>query len=298
MSGMKNLPVPVSYEPSVADPLAIYLKEINRYPRLSQAEEKALALKYIKERDLEAAKKLTLSNLWLVVRIAREYESAARNVLDLIQEGNMGLMEAVKNFDPYKEVRFPSYASWWIKAYIIRFIIANWRLVRVGTTQAQRKLFFNLKKEKERLEREGLPLEPKLIAERLQVKESEVIEMDQRLSGSDVSFDAPVGDGENTLLSIIPSELADAERVVSKIQAQRKFKEALEGFASTLSERDRAIFEKRLLAEEKSTLQELSDQYKLSKERVRQLEERIKEWLKEYLEEKFGTRLEELDLGE
>lgn len=294
----RNLPVPVSYEPAVSDPLTLYLREVNRYPRLSQAEERALALKYIKEHDLEAAKKLTLSNLWLVVRIAKEYESAARNVLDLIQEGNMGLMEAVKNFDPYKEVRFPSYASWWIKAYIIRYIIANWRLVRIGTTQAQRKLFFNLKKEKERLEREGLPLEPKLIAERLQVKESEVIEMDQRLSGSDVSFDAPVGDGENTLLSVIPSELADAEQVVSKSQAQRKFKEALEGFASTLSERDRAIFEKRLLAEEKSTLQELSDQYKLSKERVRQLEERIKEWLKEYLEEKFGTRLEELDLGE
>jgi len=294
----KNLPVPVNYEPAVSDPLTLYLREVNRYPRLSQAEEKALALKYINERDLEAAKKLTLSNLWLVVRIAKEYESAARNVLDLIQEGNMGLMEAVKNFDPYKEVRFPSYASWWIKAYIIRFIIANGRLVRVGTTQAQRKLFFNLKKEKERLERAGLPLEPKLIAERLQVKESEVIEMDQRLSGADLSFDTPVGDGENTLLSMIPSEVADAEQVVSKLQAQKKFKEALDNFTSTLSERDRAIFEKRILAEEKSTLQELSDQYKLSKERIRQLEERIKEWLREYLEEKFGTGLQELDIGE
>ena len=149
-------------------------------------------MQYHEKQDVQAAYSLVSSNLWLVVKVAREYEQAARSLLDLIQEGNIGLMEAIKNFDPYRGVRFPSYAVYWIRAYMIRFIISNLRMVKIGTTQAQRKLFFNLKKEKEKLEREGFYAAPKLLAERLQVKESEIVEMEQRLGGNDVSFDAPL----------------------------------------------------------------------------------------------------------
>lgn len=291
------LPVPSSREISVYDPLTLYLREIARYPRLTQEEERALALKYIEKKDLKAARKLILSNLWLVVKIARDYEAAARNVLDLIQEGNIGLMEAVKNFDPYREVRFPSYASWWIKAYIIRYVMANWRMVKLGTTQAQRKLFFNLKKEKERLEREGILPEPKLLADRLQVKESDVVEMEQRMSGADLSVDAPTSDdSDSTLLSVLPSANLTAEESLSKRQTQAQFREALDAFKEGLQDREKVIFEERLLGEEKSTLQDISDRFGLSKERVRQLETRIKDKLKGYLQERLGDTLDELEL--
>ena len=292
----ENLPVPASRAITVFDPLTTYLREIARYPKLSQEEEKRLALRYVEKKDLQAAKKLVLSNLWLVVKIARDYEAAARNVLDLIQEGNIGLMEAVKNFDPHREVRFPSYASWWIKAYIIRYVMANWRLVKLGTTQAQRKLFFNLKKEKEKLERQGILPEAKLLAERLQVRESDVVEMEQRLSGADVSVDAPTApDSDASLLSVLPSGEMTAEESLSKRQSQDQLKEAFAAFIETLSERDRVIFQERMLGEEKLTLQEISDRFKLSKERVRQLETRIKDKLKDFLQERLGDTLHELE---
>lgn len=291
------LPAVSSRAVSVFDPLTTYLREIARYPKLTQEEEKQLALKYIEKKDLKAARKLILSNLWLVVKIARDYEAAARNVLDLIQEGNIGLMEAVKNFDPHREVRFPSYASWWVKAYIIRYVMANWRMVKLGTTQAQRKLFFNLKKEKEKLEREGILPEPKLLAERLQVRESDVVEMEQRLSGADVSVDAPTNDDSDaSLLSVLPSSNLTAEETLSRKQTQAQFKEALDSFKQTLQDRDRVIFEERLLGEEKATLQDISDRFGLSKERVRQLESRLKDKLKGYLQEQLGDTLEELEL--
>src|SRR5271169_5694145 len=157
------------------DPLQRYLTEIRRYPLLSREEEHRIAVRYREDNDIQAAYRLVTANLRLVVMIAREYQHAFRNLLDLIQEGNIGLMEAVKKFDPYRGIRFPSYAVWWVRAYIIRYLINNWRVVKLGTTQAQRKLFFNLQKEKERLEAEGIVPGPKLIAQRLDVKESEVV---------------------------------------------------------------------------------------------------------------------------
>lgn len=281
------------------DALDLYLKEIARYPRLTQGEEKILALKYINDKDIEAAKKLIVSNLWVVVKIAREYEAAARNLLDLIQEGNMGLMEAVKNFDPYKEVRFPSYASWWIKAYVIRYVIANWRLVKIGTTQAQRKLFFNLKREKDKLEREGFSPTPKLLADRLSVRESDVVEMEQRMGSADVSVDTPLSDDtDSTLLSVLPSGTPNAESLLSMREEKERISEALREFSSRLPEREKIILEDRLLGEDKVTLQEFSDKFNLSKERVRQLETRIKEKLKVFLEERFGDTISEIELGE
>ena len=157
------------------EPLQRYLAEIRRFRVLSREEEHALAVEYKEFGNIEAAYKLVTANLRLVVMIAREYQKSFKNLLDLIQEGNMGLMEAVKNFDPYRGVRFPSYAVWWIRAYMIRYIMNDWRMVKIGTTQAQRKLFFNLQKEKDRIEAEGLVVGPKLLAQRLNVKEDEVV---------------------------------------------------------------------------------------------------------------------------
>ena len=279
------------------DALSAYLREIARYPALSREEERELAVRYFEKKDLEAAYKLVSSNLWLVVKLARDYERAARNLLDLIQEGNVGLLEAVKNFDPYRNVRFPSYAVWWVKAYIIRYVIANWRLVKLGTTQAQRKLFFNLKKEKERLEREGFYPGPKLLAEKLNVKESEVVEMEQRLSGADVSVDAPFqDDGEGTLLSVLPSSELSAEELLAQKELRGLVLKAIDDFGSTLNEKEAIIFRERMLGEEKATLQDIAEKLSLSRERVRQLENRIREKLKVYLVERFGTALQDTEL--
>ena len=291
--------VPESHDIVRYDALSAYLREIGRYPALSRQDEYQLAIRYYKDRDIEAAYKLILSNLWVVVQVARDYEAAARTLLDLIQEGNMGLMEAVKNFDPYKEVRFPSYAVWWIRAYIIRFVIANWRLVKIGTTQAQRKLFFNLNKEKERLEREGFRPAPKLIADRLNVRESDVIEMEQRLGGSELSFDAPIQeDSDANLGSVIPAETLSAEDLLSKKQTKEMIRNSLEAFAGTLNKKENVIFQERILGEEKATLQELAEKFSLSKERVRQIENRIKEKLKVFLVDKLGPNIDGLDFDE
>lgn len=278
----------------VYDPLTAYLREMRQFPKLSREEEKELAIRYRDHNDLQAAYKLVSSNLWLVVKISREYEKAAKTILDLIQEGNIGLMEAVKNYDPFRGVRFPSYAVWWVRAYIVRYLIANWRMVKIGTTQAQRKLFFNLNKEKERLEREGFYPGPKLLAEKLDVKESEVIEMQQRLGSPDVSVDAPVrGDIETPLLSILPGSEETVEDIVAQRQEAELLKQLLEEFSENLKDKEALILEKRMLAEEKATLQELSDELSLSKERVRQIEVKIREKLKEFLSERLGDAVAE-----
>jgi RNA polymerase sigma-32 factor len=270
------------------DPLQRYLAEIRRYGLLSREEEHALAVRYKEEQDLEAAYRLVTANLRLVVMIAREYQRATRNLLDLIQEGNMGLMEAVKNFDPYRGVRFPSYAVWWIRAYIIRYLMNNWRLVKIGTTQAQRKLFFNLQKEKERLEAEGIRPGPKLIAQRLDVKESEVIEMEQRLGASDLSIDATVDEADGrTLLDFLPNHTPTAEDAVADAEFRRQVSEKIRAFGETLKDKEAVIFHARLLADKPLTLQDIGDRYGISRERVRQLEERLKRKLKAYLLEEL-----------
>lgn len=277
------------------DPLDAYLREIRRYPKLSREEEHELAVSYFQNKDVEAAYKLVSANLWLVVKIARDYSRAARNVLDLIQEGNIGLMEAVRNFDPYRGVRFPSYAVWWIKAYIVRFVIANWRLVKIGTTQAQRKLFFNLKREQERLIRAGFKPEPKLLAEKLNVRESDVVEMEQRLASHDLSVDAPIDqEGETTLLSVLPSSESSAEEALGDLEVQEMLKRSLKEFESILNPKELLIFESRMLSEEKATLQEISEKLEVSRERVRQIETRVREKLKEFLEQKLGPVLEQI----
>lgn len=281
--------------PGISDALTTYLREIAQYPPLSREEEHDLAVRYVQKKDLDAAYRLVSSNLWLVVKIAREYERAARNLLDLVQEGNMGLMEAVKNFDPYRGVRLPSYAAWWIKAYIVRYLIANWRMVKIGTTQAQRKLFFNLSKERERLEREGFVPTAKLLAEKLDVRESDVVEMEQRLGGSDVSVDAPIGeDGGATLLSVLPDAASSAEDLLAQKQFKSLLSESLADFSRLLNEKERLVLEQRLLSDEKATLHEIAERLSVSAERVRQIENKVKEKLKEFLESRFEDSGEEV----
>jgi len=270
------------------DALQRYLSEIRRYPLLSREEEHRLAVEYREFGNVEAAYKLVTSNLRLVVMIAREYQRAFRNLLDLIQEGSIGLMEAVKKFDPYRGIRFPSYAVWWIRAYIIRYIINDWRMVKIGTTQAQRKLFFNLQKEKERLEAEGFTPGPRLLAQRLNVKEGEVIEMEQRLAHRDLSTDAPIGDDEEvTLLHFLADHRETPEERFAAAEHRQVLSDKIEEFARGLKDKELVIFRERLLNDEPLTLREIGEKYGISRERVRQIEERVKKKLKDYLSRKL-----------
>lgn len=263
--------------PAHFDPLHRYMAEIRRYPILDPEEERALAIRYREKGDVEAAYKLVVSNLRLVVKIALEYyNSWMTSVLDLIQEGNIGLMLAIKKFDPYRGVRLPHYASFWIRAYVLRFIMENWRMVKVGTTQAQRKLFFNLRKEKERLEALGYTPGPKLLAQTLDVKESEVIDMDQRLATREISLDAPIEHGSReSFMDLLPSEEIYLDERLANNQLKSLFSQKLEEFRRTLKGRDLDIFENRTLASIPATLHEIGNKYGISLERVRQIEKNI-----------------------
>lgn len=282
------------------DGLQRYLAEIRRIPILSREEEHDLALRWKEKGDRQAAWRLVTSNLRLVVMIAREYQRAATSLLDLIQEGNVGLLEAVKNFDPYRGIRFPSYAVWWVRAYMIRHIMNNWRMVKIGTTQAQRKLFFNLQKERERLERDGFVAGPKLIAQRLDVREKDVVEMEQRLAGRDVSVNAPIDEGEDaSLLDFLAGPLQTADAVADE-EYHQLIRQKAEEFKDTLKGKDLVIYERRLGAlmrdEEPVTLQEIGDEYGITRERVRQIEARLKKKLAAYLREQIPD-IKDIEIG-
>ncbi len=284
----KNLPAVPKTELITYDALRAYLNKIKQYQKLTPEEEKKLIKAYREDNDISAAYKLISSNLWLVVKIAKSYSNMARNLLDLIQEGNIGLMEAVKNFDPAKGTRLPSYAVLWIKAYIIRYIMANIRLVKIGTTQAQRKLFFNLQKEKDKLEKDGFYPSTKLLAEKLNVKEQDVIEMDKRLYLGDLSLDAPVADdSEEKYSNVIPSKEKTAEEILAQKQFNDLIAESFNQFKQILNEKEKVVFSERMLRPEKATLEELSLVLKISKERVRQIENEVKGKLKKFLKENF-----------
>jgi RNA polymerase sigma-32 factor len=266
------------------DPLSRYLADLRRFPVLSREKESEIARRYHKYRNPEDAYRLVTANLRLVVKIANEFARASRNLLDLIQEGNVGLMEAVKNFDPYRGIRFPSYAVWWVRAYIYRYLINNWRLVKIGTTQAQRKLFFNLRKESERLEAEGFVPQPKLLAQRMGVKESEVREMQERMAQSEVSLDAPAGPEDDTRLGdVIPDTEWNPEEATAREEWRNFAHDKVEQFAATLKDKELEIFRTRLMAEEPPTLQEVGARFGISRERVRQIESRLKRRLKEFI---------------
>ncbi|MDR1921201.1 MAG: RNA polymerase factor sigma-32 [Candidatus Adiutrix sp.] len=283
-------PAPPAPTPRFAGPapdaLRLYLSEIRQFKLLTREEEEALTLRYKADGDPETASRLITANLRLVVKIAMEFQSHwLNNLLDLIQEGNVGLMQALKKFDPGRGVKFSYYASYWIKAYILKYIMDNWRMVKVGTTQAQRKLFYNLGKERDKILREGLEPAPKLLAERLGVQESEVKEMGMRLSaGREVSLDAPIGpDSDQSQVSLLPSEDEGAETILASRQLKALLNDKLDLFRETLSPREKLIIEKRLLADSPVTLQEIGEEFGVSRERVRQLEERLRKTMIAFL---------------
>ncbi len=269
------------------DPLKRYLIEVSRYPILTPEEEKDLAEHYREHQDRESAQKLVLSNLRLVAKIASEYRSAYYNTLDLIQEGSLGLMRAVQKYDVSRGVRFSSYAVWWVRAYILKFILDNFRLVKVGTTQAQKKLFFNLMKEKEKVEKMGFVASAKLISERLDVKEKEVIEMQKRLSSREVELDAPKASFEGALNMDF---IAVPDEPVSDQVENKELKEILLNnltqFTETLSEKEKEIFQKRLFSEMPKTLQEIADIYGITRERIRQIESRLINKMQDFFSKK------------
>jgi RNA polymerase sigma-32 factor len=271
------------------DPLQMYLMEIKGFKLLTREEEVELGIRVREKKDQKAAYRLITSNLRLVVKIAMDFHRYwTKSLLDLIQEGNVGLMQAVRKFDPYRGIKFSYYASFWIKAYMLKFIMENWKLVKIGTTQTQRKLFFNLAKERDKLIAQGLDPLPKLLAERLDVKEEEVEEMSQRLSGGEISLNAPVSDnGKELYGSFLPDPTVNIEESLSEAENRGLLLKKLKEYRESLSGKELDIFDNRIMAESPLTLQELGDKYHISRERVRQIQERIIKNIKKWLTEEI-----------
>jgi RNA polymerase sigma-32 factor len=276
---------------SLRDPLQAYMREVGRHALLTPEEEKSLTQEYERTGDVEIARRLVTANLRLVIKLAYEYRRAFRNMMDLIQEGNIGLMQAVSRYDPYRGVKLSSYSAWWIRAYMLRFILNNSRLVKLGTTQAQRKLFFNLNKQKAQLTAMGIDPTPEVIAERLGVKPKEVVEMDLRLASAEASLDAPLGDSEGRQVARVEL-LASADDATDEIVARQQFdaliNKHLAVFRGTLKDKDLKIFDERMTAHDPLTLQQLGNQFGVSRERVRQLEARLRKQLGAYLSAELG----------
>ena len=277
----KNLPV-VSHTG-----LQRYLQEISQFPLLSREETEELAIHYKETGDAEAAYKLVSSNLRLVVKVAMDFQKYwMQNFLDLIQEGNVGLVQAAKKFDPFREVKFSYYAAYWIRAYILKFIMDNWRMVKIGTTQAQRKLFFSLNKERKLLESQGFKPDTKLLAQRLNVKETEVIEMSQRMDNWDVSLESPVReDSDDEQKDFIPHAGPSVEEVVAGREIKERMYDILNDLQKSLNDKERTILQTRLLSDEPQTLQDIADIFGISRERVRQIEVNLLKKMKKYLEQ-------------
>ncbi len=270
------------------DALQQYMREVEKHPLLSREEEHELAVRFRDTGDVDAAYRLVTANLRLVVKIAHEYHRTAFSLLDLIQEGNVGLMHAIKKYDPYRGVKLSSYSAWWIRAYILRYVMENWRIVKLGTTQAQRKLFFNLRKEQAKLAAEGFDPSPKLLAERLQVSESDISEMDQRLGQDEFSLDAPIAGDDSSRASRSDRLVATgvpADEGLANHQLKEIMREKLVEFGETLSGKEKYIFEKRMVSDEPLTLQEIGNQYGITRERARQIEAKLVRELKNWLYE-------------
>lgn len=288
--GYDNSLVEVSEDenlPALSNPaLHRYLQEISQYELLTREETDELAVRFREHGDQDAAYRLVSSNLRLVVKVAMDFQKYwMQNFMDLIQEGNVGLVQATKKFDPYRGVKFSYYAAYWIRAYVLKFIMDNWRLVKIGTTQAQRKLFFSLNKERKLLEGQGFDPEPKLLAERLNVKEREVVEMGQRMDNWDVSLESPVrSDSEDEQKNFLPSEGPGIESMVAGKEIKAKLGELIAILKDKLNDKERMILENRLLTDEPLTLQTIADRFEISRERVRQIEVNLLKKMKKYLE--------------
>lgn len=265
------------HSPAKLSPLQLYLQQIAKYPLLSPEEEYDLAVKQFEDGDVTAAHRLVTSNLRLVVKIANDFRQAQIGLLDLIQEGNYGLMQAVKKFNPYKGVKLSSYAAWWIRAYILKHLMDNKSQVKIGTTADQRKLYYNLEKTARKLLQEYDHVDAKMLADHLNVREKDVIEMQQRLAAPDVSLDAPLGDEPDapTRGAQIPANVQTADDLLASEEVRQIFASHLAHFRETLKGRDLEVFDARLMAEEPVTLQEIGDRYGITRERARQIEAKI-----------------------
>ncbi len=277
------------------DPLHLYLHDIQKHDLLTREEEKELAIRVREKGDRDAAYRLVTSNLRLVVKIAMDLQRYwTTRLLDLVQEGNLGLLEAVGKYDPYRGIKFSYYATFWIRAYILKFIMENWKLVKIGTTQEQRKLFYNLAKERHRLIAQGFSPEPRLLAERLDVNEDKVIEMSQRLGGREISLDSPLSeDSRESRATRLPDTAVDLEEKVSEEQRLETIRNELGEFRKTLSGKELDIFDSRVMAEEPATLREIGEKHNISRERVRQIQEKIKNNIKKWVKERIPNLEEE-----
>ncbi|MDD6181228.1 MAG: RNA polymerase sigma factor RpoD/SigA [Desulfovibrionaceae bacterium] len=275
--------------PSLAsgkDNLHLYLREVSRFPMLQPQEEFELARRVRDENDPDAAFRLVSSHLRLVVRIAMDFQRRwMQNVLDLIQEGNVGLMRAVNKFDPDKGIKFSYYAAFWIKAYILKFIMDNWRMVKIGTTQVQRKLFFNLNKERQKLIAQGFDPDAAMLSEKLGVSPDQITEMEQRLASTDMSLNVTVGDesGNASRMDFLPALGPGIEESLASDEISRLLREKLETILPKLNEKELYILKNRLLTDEPATLREIGERYNVTRERVRQLEARLLEKLRQHL---------------
>jgi RNA polymerase sigma-32 factor len=276
--------------PVIKNSLETYLAQINRFPLLTKDEEFQLAVKYRKYDDIEAAHKLITSNLRFVVKVAFEYKAYGVKIQDLVQEGNIGLMMAVKKFNPYKGYRFISYAIWWIRAYMQNFIIKTWSLVKIGTTQAQKKIFYKIGKVRKALESDGEnDKRYERLARDLDVAKEDIIEMEQRMSSRDLSLDTPFDEGQElTHLDLLKEESPDQEEAIGQEEEKKIREREVQNALKRLNEKEVYVIKSRIMAEEPLTLQQIGDHLKLSRERVRQIES---EALKK-LKKEFGDRME------
>ncbi len=281
--GSSNLPSPT---PSSKDSLHLYLREVGRFPMLAPDEEFDLARRVQQTGDSDAAFRLVSSHLRLVVKIAMDFQRRwMQNVLDLIQEGNVGLVRAVNKFDPEKGIKFSYYAAFWIRAYILKFIMDNWRMVKIGTTQAQRKLFYNLNRERQKLLAEGFDPDAAMLADRLGVGTEQIVEMQQRLDASDVSLDAQINDdgGNATRMDFLPALEPGIEKVLADSEMATLLQDNIKGIVDRLSEKELYILQHRLLTDDPVTLREIGEKYNVTRERVRQLEARLLQKLRVHL---------------
>lgn len=275
LSGPQDLvPADSSGTLEVFDPLKKYLVEIRKFPLLTREEEFDLAKKWWEKKDLQAAARMVVSNLRLVVKIAFEYQRAYSNLLDLIQEGNLGLMQAVKKFDPYREVKLSSYASWWIRAYILKFLIDNWSLVKIGTTQAQKKLFYKIGKVRKALEsNQENEKKYEVLAKDMDVAKEDIIEMEQRMSSRDLSLDAPFDDNQElSHFDLLKETSPNQEEVLGEEEEKKILEGEVQAAMRRLTEKEEYVIKNRIMADSPLTLQEIGAHLKLSRERVRQIE--------------------------
>jgi len=279
--------IPEETLPSQANTsLERYMGEISQYEILTREEMDDLAMRVHERNDRSAAYRLISANLRLVVKVAKDFQKFwMQNFMDLVQEGNIGLIKATKKYDPYKGVKFSYYATYWIRAYILKFLMNNWRLVKLGTTQAQRKLFFSLNKEKKLLESQGFEAEPDLLAKRLKVKRSEVVEMSNRMIHNEISLESPVGqESDEEQIGFIPAREPSIEDSLCLKDMKTKLHDFLKTMQGRHNDKERMILEKRLLTDDPLTLQTISEMFGVSRERIRQVEASLLKKIRKHIE--------------